>query len=298
MKLKVVATLNKAALNRQAAFDRQAFIFDWVKEKWAEFKDWFEKEKNKKIEKVKQSAKKLAEDEKFKDRVREIYQKIKNIPDNNNKSVEPVIKLEIEKLVEELNNKAKSGSLSPKDFDEIINNFEVGSLIKQLAKEFPAETAIATPEEDILKTKADTPTEEDVDSVLKALKDLGNISNEEAKIYKNRALNQRGKNENSHNVTDFIIGLITTLLAIYYFVIANMESFYGDPVTVGQQEALYLFAGIHLAINALLWYFNKETIMRLLFRRIPNKEPRDISKGLDDRAKNLQTRDIKLTESK
>ena len=52
MKLKVVATLNTAALNRQAAFDRQAFIFDWVKEKWAEFKDWFEKEKNKNSRKI------------------------------------------------------------------------------------------------------------------------------------------------------------------------------------------------------------------------------------------------------
>ena len=273
MKLKVVATVNTAALNRQAAFDRQAFIFDWVKKKWAEFKDWFENKIDEFWDRSLSWSLGLSKKEAFKNRVRENYG--------------TAINSDIKDLVKKLNTSVESRSLSPKEVDDIINEFEVGSLIKELATEFPFEktTASAMIEKEVSDYLDDEKLKQETKSYIKVLNEIADTSKEKAESYKKEVLKQQSKNENG-DVHDLVLSYLLIILAGVYVLVGLSDL----PMTAQNKEMALYFGYIFAVFSALFFYWAKDTFMRLMYKRILNKEKKDISERLDNRAKDLKPR--------
>ena len=273
MKLKVVATLNTAALNRQAAFDRQAFIFDWVKKKWAEFKDWFENKIDEFWDRSLSWALGLSKKEAFKNSVRANYG--------------TAINSDIKDLVKKLNTSVESRSLSPKEFDDIINEFEVGSLIKKLATEFPVEktTASAKIEKEVSDYLDDEKLKQETKSYIKVLNEIADTSKEKAESFKKEVLKQQSKNESG--------GVFELVLSYLYIILAGVMVLIGlsDLPMMIQTKEIALYSGYISAVSSALFFYKaKDTFMRLMYKRILNKEKKDISERLDNRAKDLKPR--------
>ena len=273
MKLKVVATVNTAALNRQAAFDRQAFIFDWVKKKWAEFKDWFENKIDEFWDRSLSWALGLSKKEAFKNSVRANYG--------------TAINSDIKDLVKKLNTSVESRSLSPKEFDDIINEFEVGSLIKKLATEFPVEktTASAKIEKEVSDYLDDEKLKQETKSYIKVLNEIADTSKEKAESFKKEVLKQQSKNESG--------GVFELVLSYLYIILAGVMVLIGlsDLPMMIQTKEIALYSGYISAVSSALFFYKaKDTFMRLMYKRILNKEKKDISERLDNRAKDLKPR--------
>lgn len=273
MKLKVVATVNTAALNRQAAFDRQAFIFDWVKKKWAEFKDWFENKIDEFSDRSLSWALGLSKKEAFKNSVRANYG--------------TAINSDIKDLVKKLNTSVESRSLSPKEVDDIINEFEVGSLIKKLATEFPVEktTASAKIEKEVSDYLDDEKLKQETKSYIKVLNEIADTSKEKAESFKKEVLKQQSKNEHG--------GVFNLVLSYVYIILACVMVLTGlsDLPMMIQTKEIALYSGYLSAVSSALFFYSaKDTFMRLMYKRILNKEKKDISERLDNRAKDLKPR--------
>ena len=62
------------------------------------------------------------------------------------------------------------------------------------------------------------------------------------------------------------------------------------PMAIETQEAALSLGYIHAAFSAVLFYLSKDTFMRLMYKRILNKDKKDISERLDNHAKDLKPR--------
>ena len=267
MKLKVVATLNTAALNRQAAFDRQAFIFDWVKKKWAEFKNWLQKKQEEKQKELLEAAQKIARNKEVRACVNEALRTVgygsygnKLLEKNEDKETFYLTKIseEYKEVIKKLNSKIKDTDgikcLTAKDVNEAFEGKEkLRNVIQKLAeveafKEFKSDmlnrqVRTRSFNEDII----DVPVEEkDVPSVVKALQEVAHIPVENIEKLEEEAT--------TGLVKSLCFNFLFSALAILYVAFINNTGGSADVTAV--VTAVFGFVGAVFAYGAIRDFYH------------------------------------------
>ena len=264
MKLKVVATVNTAALNRQAAFDRQAFIFDWVKKKWAEFKDWLQKKQEEKQKELLEAAQEIARDKEVRACVNEALGTggygNELLEKNEDKETFYLTKIseEYKEVIEKLNNKIKDiDGIKCLTAEHVNEAFEGKEKLRTVIQKLAGVEAFKKFESDMVNRQVrtlsfnedikDVPVEEkDVPSVVEALQEVADIPVENIE-----KLEEETKADLVKNLCfSFIWSLVVILL------VAFINNTPGGVATNTAGTALLGLFGAVLASNAIRDFYH------------------------------------------